>query len=220
MISVTKSTPLRPELALGSPEELEQLRSEFERKNYVRLPGFLDRELYDQFVPAIGSAEFYERHHGSIGLESCMKVNATLASLLFLVNDERLFEAIRAITGCGPIGCFDGRVYRINPSSDHYDSWHSDAGADRMVAMSLNLSPEAYTGGVLQIRDVRSPEVIHEAPNVGRGDAVIFRVGDDQLQHQITPVTGSVSKTAFAGWFKSRPSFHSVIRGGGWFASA
>jgi hypothetical protein len=124
------------------------------------------------------------------------------ALLLFLMNDPHLFELIQRVTGCDRIGRFDGRVYRMDPSA--YSGWHDDIGDHRMIAMSLNLSREPYAGGVLQLRERHSRQILHEAPNRGPGDAILFRVAD-HLQHQITPVEGAVSKLAFAGWFKSSP---------------
>jgi len=55
---------------------------------------------------------------------------------------------------------------------------------------------------LLQIREARSKRILHEIANTGPGDAVLFRV-DPGLEHRITPVTGSISKTALAGWFVS-----------------
>ena len=85
-----------------------------------------------------------------------MDSNATLAWLLLLVNDARMLEVVQSISGCGPIGHFDGSVYRLEPSADHYDSWHSDLGHGRLVAMSINLGRRPYEGGALEIRDRRT----------------------------------------------------------------
>jgi len=49
------------------------------------------------------------------------------------------------------------------------------------------------------------------------GDAVIFRIAD-HLRHRVSPVEGDVPRVAFAGWFKSAPSFRSVLAGGPWTA--
>ena len=49
----------------------------------------------------------------------------------------------------------------------------------RVVGMSLNLSREVYSGGVLQIRNRESEALISEAANTGSGDAVIFRLSRD-----------------------------------------
>ena len=68
----------------------------------------------------VDGSSFYRREHDGIGVEHCMEVNAALAWLLLLINDERLLDVIRSITGCASIGHFDGRVYRLAPSTDHH----------------------------------------------------------------------------------------------------
>jgi 2OG-Fe(II) oxygenase superfamily len=217
MIGIRGVSATAPEFSSGSEEELAELRASFEREHCVRMRSFLDPGLFDGIVRGVERARFYERSHGRIGLEGCMEANSTLATLLLAANDKRLFGVIREITGCGPIGCFDGRVYRLSPTSGHHDSWHSDVADNRMIAMSLNLSTEPYQGGVLQIRERDSEKVLHEEPSPDPGDAIIFRLGES-LRHRVTAVDGDVARTAFAGWFKSRPSFAAVLKGAGWSA--
>ena len=97
------------------------------------------------------------------------------------------------------------------PGGGHYDSWHGDEGFDRMVAMSVNLSSKPYEGGVLQIRDNNTAGILHEVANTGFGDAILFRIGPG-LTHRVTTVEGSLPKTAFAGWFRSRPFYRDLVR--------
>jgi hypothetical protein len=94
--------------------------------------------------------------------------------------------------------------------SGHYD-WHDDVSEDRMVALSINLSKEIYSGGILQIREWESQRIIQEAANVGFGDGILFRLADS-LEHRVTDVEGRVPKTAFAGWFRSQPDFLSMVK--------
>ena len=194
------------------------LRESFARDNFVLLRGFLDPAFLRQVVPRIERAAFYYRDHRRIGSEECMEVNATLARLLFAINDHRLFKAIDEVTSCGPIGCFDGRVYRLRPDSSDRDSWHSDLGDNRLVAMSVNVGA-AFSGGSLQIRDARSGGQRHQATIAEPGDALLFRISQT-LEHRVTSVEGTVPRTAFAGWFKSRPSFRAVLHGAGWSVAA
>ena len=140
-----------------------------------------------------------------------MTESAAFGALLFLINDEKLFQLIQDITQCALIDCFEGRVYRVNPGDGHHDSWHNDIGEGRVVGMSLNLSREVYSGGVLQIRNRETEAVISEAANTGFGDAVVFRLSRD-LQHRITEVEGSASKTAFAGWFRAQRNVSSSLK--------
>ena len=99
-----------------------------------------------------------------------------------------------------------GALYRMHASDEHYDSWHHDCAHSRMIAVSINLSSDVYSGGVLQIRERESGAIVHEVANTGVGDAIVFRVSPD-LEHRVTAVKGAVAKTAYAGWFCSEPVF-------------
>lgn|SRR5574341_318550 len=210
LVQITKSG-LR---VSASHEHLGELRDHFEWHHYTRLPEFLDTATLTFVQEAVERGEFYERSHPGIksNKELCMKQNAAYGALLLFMNDERLFQIIERVTGCAPIGCFEGRVYRFAPGLGHHDAWHSDMAEDRLIALSVNLSPEPYSGGILQMRDAGSRKILSQVPNLGRGDAVLFRLSA-QLQHRITRVSGAVSKTAFAGWFRAKPDFLSLLRG-------
>jgi hypothetical protein len=197
----------------SSTEALATLRDQFEQRHYFLLPGLLEPELVDLIQQQIDRGEFRERVHEDIdpNKELCLTKSAAFGALLFLMNDEKLFQLIEDITRCDRINCFEGRVYRVNPGEGHHDSWHNDIGEGRLVGLSLNLSRKVYAGGVLQIRNRESGALVSEAANTGSGDAVIFRLSRD-LQHRITEVEGSASKTAFAGWFRSQPKVSSLLR--------
>ncbi len=62
-----------------------------------------------------------------------MKDNAAYDMLEFLANSESLFSFIRKVTGCGSIGSFSGRVYRMLPESGHFVDWHTDVIDHRLI---------------------------------------------------------------------------------------
>jgi hypothetical protein len=193
--------------------ERSRLREQFARGHHLRLPGFVEPSLLRLLAREIERSEFYERSHEGIGSnkELCMRNRSTAGGLLhLLLNGTGLFSLVEEIAGCAAIGCFQGRVYRMTPGYGHHDAWHSDVGEHRLVAMSINLSRVPYQGGVLQIRHRNSSRILREVPNTGFGDAILFRIAAD-LEHRITDVAGAVSKTAFAGWFQSEPTFRSVL---------
>jgi 2OG-Fe(II) oxygenase superfamily len=193
---------------------LDDLRRQFEGEHYVRLPELFEPGLLRFIQTEIERGEFYERVHDGIksNKELCMKQSGAYGALLVFLNDEKLFQMIQSITQCDRIGCFEGRVYRVIPGQGHHDAWHSDMAEDRLVAMSINLSTEVYKGGTLQIRESASEKIISKVPNVGSGDAIIFGLSP-HLQHQITEVKGKAPKTAFAGWFRAKPDFLSLLKG-------
>jgi hypothetical protein len=196
-----------------SDEELKRMRDQFGAKKYILLPLFLAAGFLQVIRNKIARAKFFEKVHGDsvrLSVEHCMENNAATAALHLAVNSPEFFQFIQRATGCGRIGCFEGRVYRMVPGQNHYDSWHNDVKDGRILAMSINLSTGVYEGGVLQIRDRESGQVLQEVANTGPGDAIIFRISPT-LQHRLTDVTGTEAKTAFAGWFKPSPKYQVVL---------
>lgn len=126
--------------------------------------------------------------------------------LRFIINDQKLFQLVEQITGCNKIGSFTGRICTMKPNCGHRDAWHNDLVDNRMIAISVNLSTEIYDGGVLQIRNENTKEIVHEVANTGFGDAIIFKI-DPSLNHRLTEIVGDASRTFFAGWFRSEPIY-------------
>jgi hypothetical protein len=192
-----------------SAAELAAAREHFATKHFLKLPGFLEPSLLATTLDLVDRAPWFERVHPGIGTELCVEPGTLSGTLEFLTNDEALFAAIDTLTGCGPIGCFDGRIYRLVPGAGHYDSWHSDVGKSRMIALSLNLGRAPFHGGALQIRRADSTEVISNVDNRVTGDAIIFQV-DPGLRHRVDALTGDVPRTAWAGWFCREPSYQQL----------
>ena len=128
------------------------------------------------------------------------KTHIGVQCLQLRMNDRKLAAFMEEITGTAPLKHFEGRIYRMAPGADHYDTWHDDVTQGRRVGMSINLSPSPYRGGTFTIRRLGSDQIIRSMPNQGLGDAIFFRI-DDSLQHMVSKMEGTASKTAFAGWF-------------------
>jgi len=184
---------------------LERLRSEFDLRHCARLPGLLDPDLLMLLRRTLRSADFYERRHGHIAVESCLSYETAGWRLLdFVANDARLIAAIGSITRSADLQCFTGRVYRMEPYGGHFDSWHSDTHEQRRIGMSINLGEAPYAGGLFQLRDARSKQMLAELSNTTPGDAILFRIAEG-LEHSVTRVEGLAPKIAFAGWFRAVP---------------
>jgi len=184
------------------------LRAEFHRNNVLRLPGFLGHDILDAFDARLPVATFTRRVENGTEIERTLDDPLLLGLMLIALNDPALFSSIDDVSGCGPIGCFSGRVHlrEARPVGGHYFPWHTDAAQNRLVGITVNLSPRPYDGGVFQMRTADSMEIITEAASGERGDAVLFRISPD-LEHHVTPVTGSAPRLVLAGWFRRRPDF-------------
>ena len=183
---------------------IEALRDTLARRFAVRFRRFLDADLLARIQDAIDCGTFAIREDEGIAVELCLAPSRALDILMFVMNSPQMFGVVRAITGCGAIEAFAGRIYRFDPNVPHHDSWHDDtSGGPRLAGFSLNLSREPYRGGTFQIREKARPDDVIEVDNSGAGDAFLFRIAPE-LQHRVLPVDGAHAKTAFAGWFLAK----------------
>jgi len=83
----------------------------------------------------------------------------------------------------------------------------------RLIGLSVNLGMQSYDGGVFQLSERHSKDILCEVANTGSGDGILFRIADN-LTHRVTTVEGTAPKTAFAGWFHSEPEFLSLFANG------
>jgi 2-oxoglutarate-Fe(II)-dependent oxygenase superfamily protein len=195
----------------GGESAIASWRAEYRRCHWVKWPGLIEPSLLALLQEKISSARFFDKTNVDVGDESRMKPEPTSAVLEFLTNDNVLFDVVRAITGCGPVGCFRGRVYRLLPNTGQMSDWHPDLSEGRMATLSINLSAEPYQGGILQFRENGGPNIVSQVANTGAGDGVLFNIAEG-LEHRVTPLTGTVPRTAYAGWFLREPQFASLLR--------
>lgn len=198
--------------ALDTGAQQALLREEFRLHQCVELKGFLQASLLEVISVQLRGAEFLAERHG-VGSSGALPPNsAANALLLLLMNDPDLFDALAAITAAGPIASFVGRVYRLESGREQSLDWHNDLGDDRRrLALSVNLGEEAYTGGILQLRDARTGRMLREAKPASQGDALLFRIAS-HLEHRVTPVEGQASRTVYSGWFRAGGSIFGAQR--------
>jgi hypothetical protein len=193
-------------------ETLSSLRDEFQRNHCVRLPSLIEPAMLATIVAAIDAGEFATKAHGEAAVELCLVPDRSVGLLHFLVNEPEVFRLVEFVSGISPIRSFFGRVYRHVPGRGHFQDWHGDVEPDRHIGMSVNLGTAPYVGGEFQIRSRTKQQQCVSLHNVGFGDAILFRLGDD-LEHRVTALGDGAEKTAFAGWFRSEPDYLAVLRG-------
>ncbi|HEX7084821.1 MAG TPA: 2OG-Fe(II) oxygenase [Vicinamibacterales bacterium] len=206
LVQITRAGAIR----VGSPADFAEARAEFERRQCLVLEQLIAPPLLETIQRRLAASDFTERLNKGVGTELRLPPGPLSGALEFLTNDPVLFAAIEEITGCEPIGCYRGRVYRMQPAAGHASGWHNDLSDGRMITMSVNLSEGVFEGGDLQLREVGSEQLLAQVRNTGFGDAVIFRI-DRALEHQVLPLTGTVERSAYAGWFQPHPSYAALL---------
>jgi len=193
-------------------------RAAFDRCACLFLPGLLETFLVARILRHLESDSFAPAcHEDRSGKEFSRDVtiggrSSALHAVHVVLNDPRLFRWVEEVTGCRPIGCFSGRIFRTIPGGDHHLDWHDDrADGNRLVGLSIDLSPRPYAGGRLQVRRKRSRQPLFAAGPLLPGDAHLFRVAAD-LQHRLTRMEGTAPRTAAAGWFMSAPDRVTLLK--------
>jgi hypothetical protein len=190
-------------VSLPDDEQAAVWRHEFDEVHSIHVRGLLAPDLLAWIRGRLATAAFREQVHKKAHATNKLLDDPPLYfAIASMLNDARLFGFVQALSGCDPIGCYVPIVYKLEPSR-HYDAWHDDADGNRMIAMSINVGGE-FDGGVLKIRETGSRRMLREIANTGDGDATIFRIRED-LEHFVTPVTGSRPRLAAAGWFVRTP---------------
>ena len=198
----------------GNNEDLECMQIEFDQNHCIKLPNLLEPTLLHFIQTKLKQDKFIEDKY-KVGNDDAIGYRlgdeSLVGSLHFLINDQILFQLIEQITGCKKIGCFTGRVYSKIPTYGQYDSWHDDLTDNRMIAMSINLSTGIYSGGILQILNTKTKQIVHEAANTGIGEGLIFHLAP-YLEHRVTKVHGKVTRTVLTGWFRSKPIYKPIFK--------
>jgi len=202
MITLTKKGLIECDSSL-----IEKLRQEFTARQCTVLPNLIEKELLEKVIQHVDNAPFYENYHtGSndviFATDLSMPTKSiALHELNFLLNNTRLFRLVEYITNCSGIRSFAGRIYRNMPGKDHHLSWHDDMShPGRLIGISINLGKEIFEGGSFRIRAKGTAMNLKVVDCTNPGDAHLFKVSP-QLEHSVTRVTGSVPRTACAGWF-------------------
>jgi len=206
VIQITKTGANIP----SAVDEFAALRKTFVEQHWLVLPNFLDARLLELIAKKLEGAE-YRVVNRETGVELRPSDCTLYLATELLLNSPSLFRAIEQITDCARIACFSGRIYRRPASSTYFNRWHTDITDEgRMIALSINLNPERYKGGALQIRSAKTHEILCEVYNHNYGDAIIFPV-DEEFEHRVCEVESGAAKTALAGWFRSKPDPNSLF---------
>ena len=195
-LSVTRAGITRP-----TAEELNQAREEFARQHCVLFEQFFEPALFEWIRAQLAGAPFVTRVHEELippARDAALADPLLLSKLFVLMNDARLFEVVRAITGCDAIAGFLPVVMRQDPA-EALDSWHGDVDGNRLVALSINLG-DRFDGGILQLRERATERIVGEGTNAEPNSALLFRISPN-LHHRVAPLMGTVPRMVLAGWF-------------------
>ena len=205
---------ITPDGVLAQPDAVPRLRAEFLETGCAMMPGFLTAPLLKILLRQLETANFASTDEvGPVSgkvFGNTLKLSPTepgVVALNFILNRPELFELARQIGGTPPLGNFLGRLHRTTAGSDQHIEWHDDTIEHRILGLDMNLSSEAYEGGLFQMRDPNR-RITKEINAWVPGDAFLFRLGNGWM-HRLTRVE-SGQRTVGVGWFKTEPDMQSL----------
>jgi hypothetical protein len=202
---------ISPSGVMAQPGAAEQLREEFVETGCAMMRGFMTAPLLELLLRQLETAHFETtdeivKTNGRV-FGTTLKLRQSepgVVALNFVLNRPELFELARQIGGTPALGNFLGRLHRTTAGSDQQIEWHHDHADFRSLGLDINLSGEAYEGGLFQIRD-SDLRIRREIKEWDPGDAFLFRIGNG-WQHRLTRVE-SGRRTVGVGWFRTEPDW-------------
>ena len=195
---------------------------ELARRHCVVFRDFVDASILERVPRMLETSRFFtselllQGKNKAAAREVLMYDTEPLACMFFfLVNQPRLFEAMTEFTGCEmPIRYFIGRFRKQLPGGEGF-RWHDDRDRkrERLVGLSINLSPEPFVGGNFRIRNKETGEILRAvaASRFRFGDAILFRI-HDSLEHALSVVRGGPPRYNYVGWFTWARDYRKVLR--------
>jgi len=194
--------------------KIEQYQAEYAATNCVFFPGLLKKNALQNLLNKLEKINFFTKFEmdeaNKFGKVLFVPANdPVLFTFQLLFNNKQLFAALEKITSCGSIGNFVGRIHR-SEEGDHEIKWHGDNSDTRLLAMTLGLGTDRYTGAQFQMRETGTEKITREVGQIEAGDALIFKI-DPSLQHRLAPME-SGRRTVGVGWFRAEPDFETFAK--------
>lgn len=216
-----KLTMHGPVIAKGEAGTLAAYRQTFRQQHCVRLPKLVDPSVLAYVLPRLTDQTalyiFAEQH--PVAREIRAPSDHPVHNLFHILLHQRpVLQSIGEICGCpGKFSAFTGKYYEQHPTQATYHgqghhvidgkrAWHADLKDDRLVGISINLSPQPFAGGQFQMRHKNTKQVF-AAIDSQLGDCHLFRI-HKLLEHRTTPMEGTVPRCAFTGWFLGEDAKH------------
>jgi hypothetical protein len=173
---------------------------QFQRSRAAYFPVFLEPRFGELLRQVCSAADFEEQFVEGVG-KRMIEVSKRASGMLSLaLRDRPLLEWLSQVAGRGELRSASGSIARLGAGGSHRLDWHDDRLESRRLAITIDLSTEAFEGGEFNMRAKGSETICYRHTPARFGSALIFHV-DRQLEHRVSPVTAGGPRTTFSGWF-------------------
>jgi hypothetical protein len=118
----------------------------------------------------------------------------------FLLGRKPLLDWLTRVAATPtPVAGVVGGIAQLRAGEGHALRWHNDAGADRLLGITVNLGDAPYEGGLFELRERDRDEILLTHDHKVPGSALVFGI-EPNLLHRVTPLTAGGPRTVFTGW--------------------
>ena len=185
-------------LLLAAPEAL---AGEFAKRRAIACTGAIEPDLLSSLMRLCRDGAFTSDEVAGLGhreVESPQRAGRVISLAL---KRGALLSWLEAMAGCGSLRNVEGRVVRALANNHDQLLWHDDLDEPRRrLAITINLSAQLYEGGLFELRDKRTHDVLATHLHLEPGTALIFDVARD-IEHRVLPVTSGGPRCVYTGWF-------------------
>jgi hypothetical protein len=202
------SLNLSQPLCKMSPAKVGQVRKKIKTQGFFIFRQLLQKPAQRMLKAQVKQVHFRKKIHlhqfvnkktkkkGLVGRDQ-ISTGHLIKLLTFLFKDPSFINQIG--TGMNKnIGKLLGaRLYKMNSQNKGEIFWHSDFDGNRQIQLFVNLSPQTYSGGQIQIRNKQR---LWQIDDLKFGDAVVMAISQD-FSHRILPVRGTKDRIEFTCFY-------------------
>ncbi|MES1973390.1 MAG: 2OG-Fe(II) oxygenase [Pseudomonadota bacterium] len=168
----------------------------------IVLTGLLAPEFRRMLDPALRRPFVEQRVEGLPGMRQVEPgIQPASRALELALRRAPLLRWLERVAGCGPLIRVEGEVAEHRPGGEDYLSWHQDMHKPgRKLALVIDLSDARYEGGIFELRDRQSKQLLIRHHHDQPGSALLFRI-DENLEHRVLPVRSGGPRRVFACGF-------------------
>lgn len=189
----------------GATAVFERARAAFANGDAIVLPSAFDPAFLQTILTICRRGPYVPEVIDQIGHRTIEERDIAGGALRFALERPAFLRWVEAVSGCDALGRIAGVVAEMAAGTGQELGWHNDRNDPalaRRLAAIVHLSDAPYDGGVFELRDQRSGQILVREGALSPGSVLLFRI-DGRLRHRVTEVTSGGPRRVFAGWLSA-----------------
>lgn len=182
-------------------------RERFDRLPAIAIPAALEPGFCSRMVERAEQADFVDDDVERIGTRAIESPQRVGKAFSLLLHSQGLLSWLERATGIEPLRAVAGRLVETRANRQDALAWHDDRDdPTRRLAVVINLSSRAFSGGQFQLRRKGETTALLCHDHSHAGSVLIFAVRPE-LEHRVTTLDQGGPRRVYAGWFLTQPEY-------------